>query len=147
MRSASVVKKLVKFGIGSLRRRDFVRPTVVEHRSGNGPRFRDSEPNFPKFRLQDALLLRPEPEPGPESAAGFFGAEISAKFGGADAEDRVDDVRRARPIDDAEFNALDRIVFDAGSDFSVDVVADVVSVTVVIVRCFDRVEVKLLQLE
>ena len=102
--------------------------------------------DFPELGLEDALLLQPEPEPSPESASRFFGAEISAKFGRVDPKNRVDDVRLARPIHNSELDALDQIVFNAGSNFSVDIVGDII-IDVVIVRRFDGVKAVFLQLE
>ena len=102
--------------------------------------------DFPELGLEDALLPQPEPEPSPESASRFFGAEISAKFGRVDPKNRVDDVRLARPIHNSELDALDQIVFNAGSNFSVDIVGDII-IDVVIVRRFDGVKAVFLQLE
>ena len=85
----------IKFWNRRLRRRDFIRPAVVEHRAGNGARFGKPEVSrLPQFRFQDALLLEPEAEPRPEAAHRLFGAIVSAQFGRIHPENRTYDLRQ-----------------------------------------------------
>jgi hypothetical protein len=124
----------IKFWARSFRSRDEIRSTIVEHRSGNCAGFSHPESFVSEIWLENALLLRTEPEPSPESTARIFSTILSTQLGRVDSQHRVYDLRFPRSIHDSELETPNQIGFQ--TDCRLFVFVDVI---VIVKRRFNDV--------